>query len=94
MLADISFVYVYIIFYSIGEGPIPFMYSAELFPLAHRELGQAFGVSLNYFVNFILSLIVRFWLWFWFLGPLLTRSSPSSCTGSVERVPLVSCRVP
>ena len=60
--ADISFVYVYIIFYSIGEGPIPFMYSAELFPLAHRELGQAFGVSLNYFVNFILSLIVCFWL--------------------------------
>jgi hypothetical protein len=37
-----SFIYIYTIFYSIGEGPIIFCYSAEVFPLAHRELGQAF----------------------------------------------------
>ncbi|OCF41126.1 hypothetical protein I317_05040 [Kwoniella heveanensis CBS 569] len=36
------FIYIYTIFYSIGEGPIIFTYSAEVFPLAHRELGQAF----------------------------------------------------
>jgi hypothetical protein len=40
--ADSRFIYIYTIFYSIGEGPIIFTYSAEVFPLAHRELGQAF----------------------------------------------------
>ena len=58
LAADPSFIYIYIIFYSIGEGPIIFAYSAEVFPLAHRELGQAFPVALNYFTNFILSCCV------------------------------------
>jgi len=39
---DFRFIYIYTIFYSVGEGPIVFTYSAEVFPLAHRELGQAF----------------------------------------------------
>nr|XP_018261237.1 uncharacterized protein I303_05673 [Kwoniella dejecticola CBS 10117]OBR83395.1 hypothetical protein I303_05673 [Kwoniella dejecticola CBS 10117] len=56
------FIYIYTIFYSIGEGPIIFTYSAEVFPLAHRELGQAFPVSINYFVNFLLSLWFPFQL--------------------------------
>ena len=58
LAADPSFIYIYIIFYSIGEGPIIFAKSAEVFPLAHRELGQAFPVALNYFTNFILSCCV------------------------------------
>ncbi|WVQ99795.1 hypothetical protein IAU59_006937 [Kwoniella sp. CBS 9459] len=56
------FIYIYTIFYSIGEGPIIFTYSAEVFPLAHRELGQAFPVSINYFINFLLSLAFPFQL--------------------------------
>ncbi|WRT68189.1 uncharacterized protein IL334_005164 [Kwoniella shivajii] len=56
------FIYIYTIFYSIGEGPIIFTYSAEVFPLAHRELGQAFPVSINYFINFLLSLWFPFQL--------------------------------
>ena len=39
------FVYLYAAFYSPGEGPVPFTYSAEVFPLSHRELGMAFAVA-------------------------------------------------
>jgi hypothetical protein len=31
------FIYIYDMFYSPGEGPVPFTYSAEVFPLSHRE---------------------------------------------------------
>ncbi len=30
------FVYVFTMFYSPGEGPVPFPYAAEVFPLSHR----------------------------------------------------------
>ena len=30
------FVFLYTAFYSTGEGPVPFTYSAEAFPLSHR----------------------------------------------------------
>ena len=33
------FVYLFDAFYSPGEGPVPFTYSAEIFPLSHREVG-------------------------------------------------------
>lgn len=39
------FVYLFAAFYSPGEGPVPFTYSAEVFPLSHRELGMAFAVA-------------------------------------------------
>lgn len=32
----ILFVYLFAAFYSPGEGPVPFTYSAEAFPLFHR----------------------------------------------------------
>jgi hypothetical protein len=31
-----TFVYLFTAFYSCGEGPVPFTYSAEAFPLSHR----------------------------------------------------------
>ena len=31
------FIYLFDIFYSPGEGPVPFTYSAEVFPLSHRK---------------------------------------------------------
>lgn len=39
------FVYVFAAFYSPGEGPVPFTYSAEVYPLSHREVGMGFAVA-------------------------------------------------
>jgi MFS family permease len=35
-----KFLYFNPAFYSPGEGPVPFTYSAEVFPLTHREMGM------------------------------------------------------
>jgi len=39
-----------------GEGPVPWTYSAEVFPLAHREQGMAFAVATCLFWSAVLSL--------------------------------------
>lgn len=39
------FIFLFAAFYSPGEGPVPFCYSAEVFPLAQREQGMAFAVT-------------------------------------------------
>ncbi|GFP59747.1 hypothetical protein ACSS6W_009687 [Trichoderma asperelloides] len=51
-----TFVYLFDAFYSPGEGPVPFMYSAEVFPLSHREIGMSWAVATNNFWASILSL--------------------------------------
>ena len=40
-----TFIYLFAIFYSPGEGPVPWTYSAEVFPLAQREQGMAWAVT-------------------------------------------------
>ena len=50
------FIYVYDAFYSPGEGPVPFTYSAEVFPLSHREMGMSWAVATNNFWATIVSL--------------------------------------
>jgi len=50
------FVYLFDAFYSPGEGPVPFTYSAEVFPLSHREVGMSFAVATNNFWASVLSL--------------------------------------
>jgi len=39
------FIYMFAAFYSPGEGPVPFTYSAEVFPLSHREVGMGWAVA-------------------------------------------------
>lgn len=51
------FVYLFSAFYSPGEGPVPFTYSAEAFPLFHREVGMSLSVAVNLFFAGILTLI-------------------------------------
>jgi len=50
------FVYLFGAFYSPGEGPVPFAYSAEVFPLSHREMGMSWAVATNNFWAAVLSL--------------------------------------
>lgn len=50
------FIYLFAAFYSPGEGPVPFTYSAEVFPLSHREIGMSWAVATNNFFAAILSL--------------------------------------
>ncbi|KXN84699.1 Putative polyol transporter 1 [Leucoagaricus sp. SymC.cos] len=50
------FVFMFAAFYSPGEGPVPFTYSAEVFPLTHREMGMAWAVATNLFWAAVLSL--------------------------------------
>lgn len=41
----VLFIYLFAMFYSVGEGPVPFAYSAEVFPLEAREVGMGWGVA-------------------------------------------------
>ncbi|SPO39294.1 related to arabinose-proton symporter [Pseudozyma flocculosa] len=48
--------YLHCISYSPTEGPVPFTYSSESFPLAHRTIGMTWAVSVCWFFNGVLSL--------------------------------------
>lgn len=50
------FIYLFAAFYSPGEGPVPFTYSAEVFPLSHREVGMSWAVATTLFWASVLSL--------------------------------------
>ncbi|KAL0932457.1 hexose transporter [Colletotrichum truncatum] len=50
------FVYLFGAFYSPGEGPVPFTYSAEVYPLSHREMGMGFAVATCLFWAAILGM--------------------------------------
>ncbi|KAF9035249.1 hypothetical protein BJ165DRAFT_1511010 [Panaeolus papilionaceus] len=49
------FVFLFAAFYSPGEGPVPFTYSAEVFPLTHREMGMSWAVATCLFWAAVLS---------------------------------------
>ncbi|PPQ73733.1 hypothetical protein CVT26_011888 [Gymnopilus dilepis] len=50
------FVFLFAAFYSPGEGPVPFTYSAEVFPLTHREMGMSWAVATCLFWASVLSI--------------------------------------
>jgi hypothetical protein len=50
------FVYPSGAFYSPGMVPVPFTYSAEVFPLSHREVGMSWAVATNNLWAAVLSL--------------------------------------
>lgn len=47
--------YLYEVFYSPGEGPVPFTYSAECFPMHVRDVGMSFAVATTWMFNWVLS---------------------------------------
>lgn len=66
------FVFLFVVFYSPGEGPVPFTYSAEVFPLSHREVGMGWAVATNLFWAAVLSIT---------FPRLLTELGPVSAFG-------------
>lgn len=50
-----ALIYLFCAVYSPGMGPVPCAYSAEVFPLSHREVGMSFAVSTANFWAAILS---------------------------------------
>ncbi|RPB25989.1 hypothetical protein L211DRAFT_836083 [Terfezia boudieri ATCC MYA-4762] len=49
-------IYLFGIVYSPGEGPVPFTYSAEAYPLYIRDLGMSLATSTTWFFNGVLSI--------------------------------------
>ena len=64
------FIYLFTAFYAPGEGVVAFVYSAEAFPLSHREIGMAWAVATNNFWASVLGLT--------FPRMLLAFSAPGS----------------
>lgn len=60
-----SMIYLFCIIYSPGMGPVPTVYSAEVFPLTHRELGTSSAVAVTNLFASLLSLTFP-----WLLGAL------------------------
>lgn len=52
------FIYIFAMFYSPGEGPVPFAYSAEVFPLSHREVGMGWAVATCLFWASVLTIFL------------------------------------
>ena len=49
-------IYIFGIVYSPGEGPVPFTYSAEAYPLYVRTYGMSLATATTWFFNFLLSI--------------------------------------
>ncbi|OJT05084.1 Major myo-inositol transporter IolT [Trametes pubescens] len=49
-------IYLFAMAYSPGEGPVPFTYSAEAFPLYIRDVGMSWATSVLWFFNFIVAI--------------------------------------
>ncbi|KAF8521253.1 MFS sugar transporter [Hysterangium stoloniferum] len=49
-------IYLFGVCYSPGEGPVPFTYSAEAFPLYIRAIGMSFATATTWFFNSVVSL--------------------------------------
>ena len=47
--------YLFSVFYSPGEGPVPFVYSAESMPLYVRDLGMSMATATLWAFNFLLG---------------------------------------
>lgn len=49
-------IYLFGVVYSPGEGPVPFTYSAEAYPLYVRTIGMSLATATTWFFNFVLSI--------------------------------------
>ncbi|KAK5080924.1 hypothetical protein LTR05_008240 [Lithohypha guttulata] len=56
----ITFIFLFVMAYSIGQGPVAFTYASEVFPLVYREIAFSFSVFVNLAGLGLLSLAVPF----------------------------------
>jgi hypothetical protein len=49
-------IYLFAMVYSPGEGPVPFTYSAEAYPLYIRDIGMSLATATTWGFNFILAI--------------------------------------
>ncbi|EKM57086.1 uncharacterized protein PHACADRAFT_160624 [Phanerochaete carnosa HHB-10118-sp] len=49
-------IYLFGMAYSPGEGPVPFTYSAEAYPLSVRDIGMSLSTSVLWFFNFVVAI--------------------------------------
>ncbi|KAI0267080.1 hypothetical protein BC834DRAFT_822948 [Gloeopeniophorella convolvens] len=49
-------IYLFECAYSPGEGPVPFTYSAEAFPLYIRDIGMSFATAVTWLFNFVVAI--------------------------------------
>ena len=49
------FAYFFDVFYSLGTGPVPFVYASESMPLYVRDLGMSVATSVNWILNWLLA---------------------------------------
>jgi len=68
-------------FYSPGEGPVPFTYSAKVFPLSHREVGMSWAMATNNFWAVVFSLT---------LPRMLKAMKPQGAFGFYVRLNIVA----
>lgn len=54
-IAMIALLYFYVIVYSLGMGPIPWVYASEIYPFRIREMGQMWFTALTWACNFATS---------------------------------------
>jgi Sugar (and other) transporter len=47
--------YIYVVAYSWGWGPVPWIYCADIFPNRTRHFGLAFASAVQWFWNFVVS---------------------------------------
>jgi MFS family permease len=76
------FIYIFAMFYSPGEGPVPFAYSAEVFPLSHREVGMGWAVATCLFWACVLTM---------FLPLMLTAMTTTVCLTRLLSDPKYPC---
>ncbi|BGP01880.1 Sugar transporter-domain containing protein [Rhodotorula toruloides] len=62
-------VYIFAAFYGPGAGPVPFSYSAEVFPLQVREIGMGLATAITWFFNFVNALVFPLQIQSWGSGP-------------------------
>ncbi|CAE6451608.1 unnamed protein product [Rhizoctonia solani] len=60
-IAMMAIIYLYVIVYSFGMGPLPWVYSSEIYPLRIRELGQMWFTALTWACNFATSRVKLGW---------------------------------